>query len=105
MAPGKQASQAGHAYLGAFLKTQQHSPSLAAEYSAESPGTKVALQGSLEDILRAQAVAEQANIPHYLVVDSGCPDFFNGEPTITAFGFGPATRKQVKSLTKRFNLL
>ncbi len=103
MSPGKIASQAGHAYLGAFLAAQASSEGAA--YSKLSPGTKVCLQGSLEQLGRAVAELEQAGIPHYLVVDSGCPDFFNGEPTITALGFGPATRSQVNKIARRFQLL
>jgi peptidyl-tRNA hydrolase len=39
------------------------------------------------------------------VVDSGCPDFFGGEPTVTALGIGPATKEQVQHITGRFCLL
>ena len=103
MGPGKIASQAGHAYLGSFLAAQS-SPAGAA-YSQLSPGTKVCLQGSLREIGRAVEKLTQAGIPHYLVVDSGCMDFFEGKPTITALGFGPATKDQTKNITRRFDLL
>lgn len=103
MEAGKIASQAGHAYLGAFLAAQASSEGQA--YSKLSPGTKVCLQGNLEQLQRAVVELELSGIPHYLVVDSGCPDFFNGEPTITALGFGPATRSQIKKIARRFDLL
>lgn len=103
MTPGKTASQAGHAYLGAFLASQARPEGRA--YSQLSPGTKVCLQGNLEQLTRAVAELELAGIPHYLVVDSGCPDFFDGQPVTTALGFGPATRSQVKKIARRFELL
>lgn len=103
MGPGKVASQAGHAYLGAFIATQA-SPQGEA-YAKLSPGTKVCLQGSLAQLGRAVAELEQRGIPHYVVVDSGCSDFFGGAPVITALGFGPATKAQVNQITRRFNLL
>jgi peptidyl-tRNA hydrolase len=79
MAPGKIASQAGHAFLGAFLRCQ--------------------------DSDRAQAEAQIAGIPCSLITDSGCPNFFNGQPIITALGLGPANENQIKHITRRFQLL
>lgn len=105
MAPGKIASQAGHAYLGAYLDSTAKTPAVASAYAQEAPGTKVCLHGSLNSILKAAAEAERLGVPHFLVVDSGCANFFNGEPTVTALGLGPATREQVKPITKKFNLL
>lgn len=103
---GKISSQSGHAYLGAFL---QASPEVQAEYHKEfpsSPGTKVCLKAkNLEQIDRATLECIAAKIPYFVVVDSGCKNFFNGEPIITALGIGPATKEQVKHITKRFQLL
>ena len=105
MNTGKMASQAGHGFLGAFINAQTQTPAIAASYAADLPGTKVCLQGNLAQIERAQFELQQAGIPNFLVVDSGCPNFFNGEPTVTALGFGPATKQQVKAITKRMNIL
>lgn len=105
MSPGKSASQAGHAYLGAFLAARDQTPVIVADYAAESPGTKVCLQASLTQLLRAQAELEAAGIPVYRVVDSGCANFFNGEPTITALGFGPATKSQLPKFISKLRLL
>ena len=106
MSPGKIASQAGHAYLGAFL---QASSSFQNEYHSEfpqHPGTKVCLQAkNLYSLFRAKQEAEEADIPTYLVTDSGCANFFNGEPTITALGLGPATKDQINKITRRFQLM
>jgi peptidyl-tRNA hydrolase len=106
MSSGKIASQAGHAYLGAFLQCQKLNPWLSAEYLKDFPGTKVCLNGrNLDPLLRAQAEAEAAGIPCSLITDSGCPNFFNGRPIITAIGLGPANESQIKYITRRFQLL
>ena len=106
MSPGKMASQAGHAYLGAFLQCQESNPQLLAEYLQDFPGTKVCLKSrNLDGLLRAQAEAESAGIPCSLITDSGCPDFFDGKPVVTALGLGPAKEAQIKPITRRFLLL
>ncbi len=72
MTPGKIASQAGHAYLGVFLRCQELNPQLLAEYLKDFPGTKVCLNGkNLDALLRAQAEAEASGIPCSLITDSG----------------------------------
>ena len=72
MDTGKTASQAGHAYLGAFLNADSD---LQKEYHAEyptHPGTKVCLAAkNIHHLLRAKEEAEAAGIPTYLVTDSG----------------------------------
>ena len=106
MSPGKIASQAGHAYLGAFLKCQDSNPQLLADYLQNFPGTKVCLQSkTLDSLLRAQAEAETSGIPCSLITDSGCPDFFAGQPIITALGLGPTKNADIKHITRRFQLL
>ena len=105
MSPGKCASQAGHAYLGAFLEAQQSRPEIADAYRNDPPGTKVCLQAPLHHMLRAKAEAEQAGLPVFLVVDSGCPDFFEGRPTITALGIGPASKSELPKFMSRLQLL
>ena len=106
METGKISSQAGHAYLGAFINAEKD---IQSEYHSEfpiSPGTKVCLAcKNLSQLLRAKEEAEAAGIPAYLVTDSGCMNFFNGEPTITALGLGPATKSQINHITRRFQLM
>ena len=107
MSPGKLASQAGHAFLGAFLQCQD--PAVLAEYHKDfpqSPGTKVCLTArSLAELLCAEQAAQAAGISVFKVVDSGCENFFGGQPTVTAVGIGPATRTQVQHITKKLKLL
>ena len=105
MSPGKCASQAGHAYLGAFLQAQESHSQIAADYAADLPGTKVCLQASLTALIRAKAEAEQAGLPTFLVVDSGCANFFAGRPTITALGFGPSVKSQIPKFITKLKLL
>jgi peptidyl-tRNA hydrolase len=106
MSAGKIASQAGHAYLGAFLQCQEINPQLASEYLKDFPGTKVCLKSkNLDSLLCAKAEAESSGIPCSLITDSGCPDFFDGQPIITAIGLGPANENQIKYITRRFQLL
>lgn len=105
MSHGKQTSQAGHAYLGAALLAD---PTLLAAYHKDfpqTPGTKISLAGSLAKIIQAQTQAAQAGIPHFLVIDSGCHEFFGGQPTITALGLGPARRAEIDHITRKFNLI
>lgn len=106
MSIGKTASQAGHAYLGSFLLAD---PALQKSYHSEfpiSPGTKVCLQVSnLDQLLKAEYLAKESGLPFFLVTDSGCENFFGGEPTITALGIGPATKSQIKHITKKLKLL
>jgi peptidyl-tRNA hydrolase len=106
MSPGKLASQAGHAYVGAAV---QAAPDLLTEYHKDfpdSPGTKVCLGAKdLQSLIKAQEAAIAAGIPSFLVVDSGCANFFNGAPTITALGLGPARRAEISNITRKFKLV
>jgi peptidyl-tRNA hydrolase len=106
MNTGKKISQAGHAYVGAFL---QASPEILTQYHSDfpkHPGTKVCLEcKNLVQLMRAEAEAKDAGIPTYKVTDSGCENFFGGNPIVTALGIGPATKSQIKHITKRFQLL
>ena len=108
MDAGKMASQAGHAYLGAYINPA-NDPAILAEYHKDyphSPGTKICLScKNLPALLRAEAEAIEAGIPTFKVIDSGCENFFGGRPVMTALGIGPATRDQIKHITKRFQLM
>ena len=106
MEPGKIASQAGHAYLGAFVQAMLE---LQRKYHTEfpkSPGTKICLQAdNLGQLILADNEAKKLGIPHFRVIDSGCSNFFGGKPIVTALGLGPATKDQTKSITGKFRLL
>jgi peptidyl-tRNA hydrolase, PTH2 family len=107
MSVGKIASQAGHAYLGAYLQNKD-SEVLKAYHSEfpSSPGTKVCLKvQNLNQLLKAEEQAKEAGLPFFRVVDSGCSNFYNGDPTITALGIGPVTKAQINHITRRFQLM
>ena len=108
MDTGKTASQAGHAYIGAYINPK-NDPAVLAEYHKDypqSPGTKVSLGcKNLHTLVRAESEAISANIPTFKVIDSGCENFFGGQPIVTALGLGPCTKDQIKHITKRFQLL
>lgn len=106
MSIGKTASQAGHAYLGAFSNAPLEIQKAYHSEFPTSPGTKVCLQSSnLDQLLKAEYLAQEAGVPFFRVTDSGCENFFGGEPTITALGIGPVTRSQIKHITKKLKLL
>ena len=105
MSTGKAAAQAGHAYLGAFLHAQKLNCKFAHEYQLLTPGTKVCLHGNIKELERAAYYAKEFGIPHFLVVDSGCPNFYGGEPIVTALGLGPSPRHIINPVTGKFQLL
>ena len=107
MSPGKLASQAGHAFLGAFLQCRDAEVlrSYHKDFPA-SPGTKVCLKArSLSQLLHAEQTARDAGLAVCRVVDSGCENFFGGKPIITAVGFGPSIREKVLCITRKLQLL
>jgi peptidyl-tRNA hydrolase len=108
MEAGKIASQAGHAFLGAFI-SPKNTPAIINEYHSDfpnSPGTKICLKcPTLPALLQAEAEAIEQGIPSFKVIDSGCPNFFGGRPVITALGIGPATKEQISHITNKFRLL
>jgi PTH2 family peptidyl-tRNA hydrolase len=105
MTPGKAASQAGHAFLEAFITAD---PETRDAYFDDGGGTKVALQApGIDDLQRTYDLAKDAGIPCALVIESGhiMPPTFDGRPVITALGLGPVDRSKARSLTKRFRLM
>jgi PTH2 family peptidyl-tRNA hydrolase len=107
MTPGKTAAQAGHAFLGAFLLCAEK-PRLAHYHKdlPQSPGTKVCLRvRNLDQPLSAEHAARSAGLSTFRVVDSGCKNFFGGQPVITALGIGPATKAELQHITKKLKLL
>ena len=106
MPAGKLASQAGHAYLNAFLQAQKLRPEICVEYQGDQDiGTKCCLEAKNSDkLLAAYEAAKAAGIPCSLIIDEHhiMPPHFDGKPIITALGIGPARRDEVPFL-KRFS--
>lgn len=102
MPAGKLAAQAGHAYLEAYLTALREIPDLALAYAADPPGTKVVLAAnSLAHLERLASKAEASRVPYTLITDSGhiLPPHFDGRPIVTALGFGPARRSEIRHIT------
>lgn len=114
MPPGKLAAQAGHAFVETLKEAQANYDNGSANgesynrYRAERPGTKVVLLArNIYELERARDECAMLGIPHALVVDSGhvLPPHFDGNPIVTALGFGPATRSEVGRITRRLALV
>ena len=108
MAQGKACSQIAHAFVGAFTNALQQAPESIQAYHNEfprSPGTKICLQANLAQITRLIEELSFTPIPHHIVYDSGCANFFNGERTLTALGLGPVTNSEAPRFLKRLKLL
>lgn len=107
MPQGKLASQAGHAFLNAYLESQEQRPDIARFYQRDGLGTKVTLVAkNQEQLLKAYEACKQAGIPCSLIIDQHhiMPPHFTGEPIITALGIGPARKHEIHHITKRFSL-
>jgi PTH2 family peptidyl-tRNA hydrolase len=108
MSPGKCAAQTGHAFLDTFDLCRKEYPDRATSYHNGCHGTKVILSAKNEDQLReAYELAKMSDIPSVLIIDSGhiMPPHFDGSPIVTALGLGPATREEIKHITKKFPLV
>jgi peptidyl-tRNA hydrolase len=98
MPAGKLASQAGHAFLGAFL---QAGSERRAEYCVNGIGTKICLGATnLDTLLRALDRARALGLPAALVEDTGRNTTFNGVPTISALGIGPVYSHEARFLRR-----
>jgi peptidyl-tRNA hydrolase len=105
MSPGKLASQAGHAYLGAAVQADPSSRGIPPGLPGVARHEGLSPSQNLEQIMRAVDAAKAAGIPHFLVVDSGCENFFGGQPIVTALGLGPARRAEINHITRKFQLV
>jgi peptidyl-tRNA hydrolase len=98
MPAGKLASQAGHAFLGAFLLAD---PARRERYHAHGMGTKVCLRAAtLPALLKACEAARSRGLPTFLVEDTGRNTTFNGVPTLSAVGIGPLSPPEAEFLRR-----
>jgi len=103
MSPGKIAAQAGHAYLDAYLCAQDWRPETIPLYKTNH-GIKICMESkTLSKLERAYEIAYEMGIPCAIITDLGYT-VFEGQPTITALGIGPAKRDEVEFL-KRFRIM
>lgn len=109
MPPGKLAAQAAHCSRLSLLKFIQKNPERLSEFiESNSCGSMITLKSSrLNDILKAYQQAIDAGLPCALFSDSQhilLPDF-TGEPIITGLAIGPATREEMRHITKKFGCI
>lgn len=99
MTAGKAASQAGHAFLSAYIAA---SPDVRDAYhDDEGDSTKITLSADSEHALRrAYDAARAAGIPCSIVLEE-LPGHALKIPT--AVGIGPVDRAVAKPITKRFS--
>jgi PTH2 family peptidyl-tRNA hydrolase len=105
MSAGKAASQAGHAFLEAFLQSPRE---IQQAYQSDGHGTKIVLVAPDEASIRdLYAKASDAGLATALIIDSGhvMPPHFDGNPIVTAVGIGPAIRERVCALTEGLKLM
>jgi peptidyl-tRNA hydrolase len=101
MGCGKCSTQAGHAFLGAYLQADSARQQ---SYHADGIGTKICLRASSEEaLLKAYAKAQAHGLPCVLIEDTGRNTCFNGVPTLTAVGIGPILSSEAPFL-KRLSL-
>lgn len=108
MPPGKLAAQTAHTCVQSMLKYLEKNPHMIHVFSRLSTsGSRITLKGKLSQILKARDEADRLGLPYALFQDSGhilMPDF-NGDPIITGLGIGPAHKDEMRSITKKFQLL
>jgi len=99
MTTGKVASQAGHAYLDAYLATLEKDKNKCGQYK-QGHGIKVCLVARNENQLRSLELAcINRALPHSLIHDLGYT-CFEGRTTITALGVGPIRQSELPELKK-----
>jgi peptidyl-tRNA hydrolase len=98
MPAGKLASQAGHAFLGAFLLADE---ARRRDYTAAGLGTKICLRvTNLAALLTVYDRARALGLPAALIEDTGRNTTFNGVPTLSALGIGPLNSHEAEFLRR-----
>lgn len=101
MTAGKAASQAGHAFLSAYISAPPDARD--AYHDADGDSTKITLSARSEHELRhAYDAARAAGIPCSIVTEE-LPD--HAIPIPTAVGIGPVDRAAAKPITRKFSLM
>lgn len=108
MRRGKEISQGCHASLGALLSISQHkdnkiiidiSKNDALSHWLQNGFTKITLQcNSEKELVEIYNQAKQAGLPCALITDAGLTEF-NGVPTKTCVGIGPADPEEIDKIT------
>jgi len=100
MSVGKQISQACHASIAAFLKTDKKDREKWISEGMKKIILKVSSEKELKDFYR---VFKKEKLPCELIKDAGLTQIETG--TITALGIGPANDKEIDRVTGKLKLL
>lgn len=110
---GKYCAQAAHASMGALLSLADRQDDKFV-ISLEDPSVKEWLVGKFAkitvyvnteaELLAVYDAAKNAQLPTTLIKDSGLTEF-NGVPTLTAVGIGPADSDRINKITGTLPLL
>lgn len=113
MPAGKLAAQAGHASLGAVLSIADKSKDGFSIDYEKYPAVKEWLEGSFakvclavnseEELKKCYEIAKAHNLPYANIIDNGTT-VFNGTPTYTCVGIGPAYSSEIEPLFKHLKL-
>ena len=120
MRKGKMVAQGSHASTGVVLEMQRHQweRSIPWDSSRATPHQLQAISAWLggqfskicvrvdseDDLIRVYDEAVRANLPVYLVTDSGRTEF-HGVPTRTCLAIGPCWSEDVDPITSNLKLL
>jgi len=97
MSAGKMAAQACHASLGAFERAN----SAVKENWEKQSQKKVVVKSN--DLVKLKQMADDLDIPNFLVKDAGLTELEPG--TITALGLGPDEEEKIDKITGSLELL
>jgi len=101
MRKGKMVAQGAHAAIGALHKAKVEDIKKWEKDGCTKICVSVPDEKSLLDLAKN---VEAANIPCYVVLDAGRTEF-NGQPTFTALGIGPADADEIDKFTGQLYLL
>jgi len=109
---GKYVAQGAHASLGALLSLSENQGDKLV-IPLEDPFVRAWLIGKFtkitvyveteKELIDIHAAAGLANLPRALIRDAGLTEF-NGVPTLTAVGVGPADPEQINKITGHLKL-
>jgi len=97
---GKLAVQVAHASVGAMMS--QEDLILQYEWFDEGQRKIVFKVNNLNDLYDIKALADERDIPNYMVEDFACTVF--KEPTVTCIGLGPVSIRKMNEITKDLRL-
>ena len=100
MSVGKQISQACHASIAAFIKTDKELREKWINGGMKKIILKVSSEKELKDFVK---MAKKEKLPCALISDAGLTQIESG--TLTALGLGPSDDKKIDKITGKLKLL